>query len=104
MLKYKNFNDFWKRDEEVNKAISNKEKALLAWNAGINGLDKLDKEIKDIYDGYASRLIRAAKDVFNWYYIFGEDSDAAKEHLAELGNAIKNYESHKSNSGIRQGD
>ena len=37
-------------------------------------------------------LIKAAKDVFNWYYIFGEDNETAKEHLANLGNAIKKYE------------
>ena len=54
---------------------------------------KLDREKSGACDGYTSRLIKAAKDVFNWYYIFGEDSDAAKEHLAELGNAIENYES-----------
>ena len=48
-----------------------------------------------VYDSYVSRLLGAAKNVFNWFYIFGEDSDAAREHLAELGNAIKNYESHE---------
>ena len=36
------------------------------------------------------RIIDAAKKVFNWYYIFGEDNDAAKEHLAELGNSLQN--------------
>lgn len=56
--------------------------------------DLIEKNI-GACDGYISRLIKAAKAVFNWYYIFGEDSDAAKEHLAELGNAIKNYENHE---------
>ncbi len=34
-------------------------------------------------------IIFTAKDVFLWYYIFGEDNDAAKERLANLGNALK---------------
>ncbi len=36
-----------------------------------------------------SKIIETAKKVFNWYYIFGEDNDAAKEHLANLGNALQ---------------
>ena len=34
-------------------------------------------------------IIFTARDVFLWYYIFGEDNDAAKERLARLGNALK---------------
>lgn len=34
-------------------------------------------------------VANAAKTVFNWYFIFGEDNDAAREHLAHLGNALK---------------
>ena len=35
------------------------------------------------------KVIFTAKDVFLWYYIFGEDNDAGKEKLANLGNALK---------------
>ncbi len=34
-------------------------------------------------------VANAAKAVFNWYFIFGEDNDAARGHLAYLGNALK---------------
>ena len=37
-------------------------------------------------------LIKPAKDVFNWYYILGENNSAARERLAKLGNAIKELE------------
>jgi hypothetical protein len=35
------------------------------------------------------RVVKAATKVFNWYYIFGEDNSAARGHLAELGNALR---------------
>lgn len=35
------------------------------------------------------KLEEAAGRVFNWYFIFGEDNDAAKGHLANLGNVLK---------------
>jgi len=34
-------------------------------------------------------IICCAKKVFCWYYIFGEDNDAAKSYLADLGNALQ---------------
>lgn len=34
------------------------------------------------------KALEAARDLFAWYYIFGEDSSAAREHLARLGNAL----------------
>jgi len=38
----------------------------------------------------ASKLLEeAANKVFNWYYIFGENNLAAREHLAHLGNVLK---------------
>ena len=35
------------------------------------------------------KLREAANAVFNWYYIFGEDNEAAREHLAKLGNVLR---------------
>lgn len=34
------------------------------------------------------KTLEAARDVFAWYYIFGEDSLAARDKLAQLGNAL----------------
>ena len=50
MLKYKNFSDFWERDEGVNKALTYRETALLAWDAAVNGcgeIEKLNKEMSN---------------------------------------------------------
>jgi len=40
------------------------------------------------YECY-EKLREAASNVFNWYFIFGEDNEAAREHLANLGNLLK---------------
>ena len=47
-----------------------------------------------------ARLLEAAKKVFNWYFIFGEDNETARNHLANLGNTIKEYE--QENNGLRK--
>lgn len=41
------------------------------------------------HEKYYEKLREAAAKVFNWYYIFGEDNLAAREHLAHLGNVLK---------------
>jgi hypothetical protein len=35
------------------------------------------------------KLLIVAKNVFYWYYIFGEDNIRARELLANLGNALR---------------
>lgn len=39
--------------------------------------------------------LEAARTVFSWYYIFGEDNLAARDHLAMLGNKLADVELHR---------
>jgi len=43
-------------------------------------MDEIDKRIN---------ALEAAERVFCWYYIFGEDSEAARNLLADLGNKLR---------------
>jgi len=48
-------------------------------------------EINDLKDQLFTmkEALDAAREVFNWYYIFGEDNQRAKELLADLGNKLE---------------
>ena len=100
MLNYKNFSDFWERDEGVNKALTYKETALLAWDAAVNGcgeIEKLNKEMSDrprlaIYQ----KAINEIDDYFEYRYAQFDREEIRKHVYGVLDKLAKKLEATKS--------
>jgi hypothetical protein len=74
--------------------VNENEKALTKFKSIIdeyneeNSMNEDEKSSEKFWKDI-ERIIKTAIKVFNWYYVFGEDNSAAREHLAELGNALR---------------